>query len=225
MGRKTTGHTLPPKRRGRVKQSAVNTRKLAALLVAGATMFITVVGLTVWARISFRKPFPTEPVTATNHEVRIPLSALSSGRAKFYHIELQGGPKVRFFVVRQPADAPVHVALDAGQNSFEAGMGYGQDGSDMICRGCGARIPIARLDGPVDGCTPIPIPHHTKGDQLVLRENDLTKYAGLFQLRRQGMAGAAYRDAGAATTSNPADGARTGFAGPHSLRNSHRLAR
>ena len=184
MPRKSKGTVALKKLRRRRGAAAPSDRRHAALLIAAAITFMAITVVAKWSRIARRQPDPTEAVTAVNDVVRLPLSALVGGTARFYHIDLQDETRVRFFAVRHPVDAAIHVALDAGQNSFEVGMGYRQDGSDMICRGCGARIPIARLDGPVDGCTPIPISHDTEGDQLVLRENDLTKYAGLFRLRR-----------------------------------------
>ena len=50
--------------------------------------------------------------------------------------------------------------------------GYRQEGSNVICRNCGAVIPISTL-GQVGGCNPIAVPSHLESGELVVQASDL----------------------------------------------------
>ena len=105
-------------------------------------------------------------------DVRIPLSEVSDGKAKFYEVALANGGSARFFAVKT-ADGIYRTALDACQVCFYAHKGYYQDGNDMVCRKCGRHFPISSIGYGTSGCHPMRLHGTVDGNDLLIQTNEL----------------------------------------------------
>jgi uncharacterized membrane protein len=74
-------------------------------------------------------------------DVRIPLSDVTEGQAKFYEAALANGKSARFFVIKT-ADGVYRTALDACHVCFDAHKGYHQQGNEMVCQKCGRHFSV-----------------------------------------------------------------------------------
>ena len=105
-------------------------------------------------------------------EVRIPLSEVSDGKAKFYDTTLADGRSARFFVIRT-ADGVYRTALDACPVCFDAHRGYYQDGNSMVCRKCGRHFSVNSVGYGTSGCHPLGLHGTVDGNNLLIQTSDL----------------------------------------------------
>ena len=105
-------------------------------------------------------------------EVRIPISEVSSGQAKFYEAALSSGKSARFFVVKT-SDGIYRTALDACQVCFYAHKGYYQDGNDMVCRKCGRHFSVNSVGYGTSGCHPMGLHGTVDGSDLSIPASEL----------------------------------------------------
>lgn len=105
-------------------------------------------------------------------EVRIPLSEVSEGKAKFYDTALADGRRTRFFVIKT-ADGVYRTALDACPVCFDAHKGYYQDGNDMVCRKCGRHFSVNSVGYGKSGCHPVPLRGTVDGNDLLIQTSVL----------------------------------------------------
>lgn len=105
-------------------------------------------------------------------EVRIPISEVSSGQAKFYEATLSNGKSARFFVVRT-SDGIYRTALDACQVCFDAHKGYYQDGNEMVCRKCGRHFSVNSVGYGTSGCHPMGLHGTVDGSDLSIPASEL----------------------------------------------------
>ena len=105
-------------------------------------------------------------------DVRIPLSDVSNGQAKFYEAALSNGKSARFFVVKT-ADGIYRTALDACQVCFYAHKGYYQDGNDMVCRKCGRHFSVNSVGYGTSGCHPMGLHGTLEGSDLSIPVSEL----------------------------------------------------
>lgn len=121
----------------------------------------------------------TSGATATGG-IKIPISDLASGRAKFFDYTLPDAMPVRFFAVKS-LDGTYRAAMDACEVCFHAKKGYRQDGDNMICNNCGLSFEIARIGTIQGGCHPIGLSSAVEGDQLVIKASELQSRGQYFQ--------------------------------------------
>jgi uncharacterized membrane protein len=107
-------------------------------------------------------------------EIRIPLSELSAGTAKFFDYKLAGNQIARFFVIRS-SDGVYRAALDACDVCFRAKMGYRQQGDYMICNKCGLKFDSTMINEVSGGCNPVGLPRTIEGDHLVIKASELER--------------------------------------------------
>ena len=105
-------------------------------------------------------------------EVRIPLSEVGDGKAKFYEAALSNGKSARFFIVKT-SDGIYRTALDACQVCFYAHKGYYQDGNDMVCRKCGRHFPMNSVGYGTSGCHPMGLHGTVAGNELSVPASEL----------------------------------------------------
>jgi uncharacterized membrane protein len=123
---------------------------------------------------------PSQSITPTGSEVKVPVSDLGT-QAKFFTYE-SGGTKVRFFAIRD-ADGSVHVAADACDVCYASKKGYHQDGGDMVCNNCGKRFSVQSIgtSNTAGGCWPSFVKMHVDGGSVVVEGKDLATKAYLFK--------------------------------------------
>lgn len=117
--------------------------------------------------------------SADGAEIRIPLSEISSGDAKFYDYQTAKKKNVRFFVLRS-ADGIYRAAADTCDVCYRAKMGYFQDGDAMVCRKCNQRFPSNSVNEVRGGCNPAGVPNRVEGDSLVIQTAQLEANAHYF---------------------------------------------
>ena len=105
-------------------------------------------------------------------DIRIPLSDVSNGQAKFYEAALSNGKSARFFVVKT-SDGIYRTALDACQVCFDAHKGYYQDGNDMVCRKCGRHFSVNSVGYGTSGCHPMGLHGTVDGNDLSIPASEL----------------------------------------------------
>ena len=148
-----------------------------------AVGLVLVVGVLVIGFLAFgqseRVSSKGKQVVAVNNEVRIPLSEVSDGNAKFYRYRATNNAVVRFFVIKS-SDGIYRAAADACDVCFRGKMGYHQQGDDMVCRKCGRHFPSKAVNEVTGGCNPDGIPRAIQGSDLVIQTAELEQRTALF---------------------------------------------
>jgi uncharacterized membrane protein len=111
-----------------------------------------------------------DPTAST--DIRIPLSDLSSGKAKFFDYTLAGNKSVRFFAIKS-ADGAYRAAMDACDTCYHAKKGYHQEGDEMVCNNCGLKFHSTLINEVSGGCNPVGLPRTIEGDHLVIKAGEL----------------------------------------------------
>ncbi|KRT73918.1 MAG: hypothetical protein XU12_C0006G0085 [Deltaproteobacteria bacterium CSP1-8] len=114
--------------------------------------------------------------------VRIPLSALDSGKALFLETDLEGR-QVHYFAVKS-SDGVYRAAYDACDVCFRANRGYRQEGDLMVCNKCGQAFPSVKVNEVKGGCNPAPLARIVDGQSLVIRKGDLAAGKDYFPGKR-----------------------------------------
>jgi high-affinity iron transporter len=140
-------------------------RKQRRWMFAAAFTFVAVILLLaadfVYARVAAAPP-AAELLTATDGQVRVPTAQVSDDNLHMFRLSA-GGSEIRFLIIKQPTG--YGVALDACQICGRAG--YRQEGSNVICRNCGAAIYIPTI-GQSGGCNPVGVASHVDGTDIVV---------------------------------------------------------
>ena len=113
-----------------------------------------------------------QAIGAIGQDVRIPISEVSDGKAKFYNYKLANNQEISFFVVKS-SDGVIRAAFNACDVCYEKRRGYHQEGDDMVCRNCGRHFPSSSVNEVQGGCNPAPLKRVVEGDHLVIRASDL----------------------------------------------------
>lgn len=138
-------------------------RKAVILLLLTAIM-IPGTALSFWEKGKMIAP--------SNGIIAIPLSDVSDGAAHFYRVKAENGVVVRFFLVKSRDDV-IRAAIDACDVCFQAGKGYGQNGDYMICKNCGQRFAMDKINVISGGCNPAPLTRRIEGDMVILSMKDI----------------------------------------------------
>jgi high-affinity iron transporter len=123
----------------------------------------------VYAR-AMNAPAQARALVANGSEVRIPLAELTDASLHFYSAEVDSAT-IRFFVIHKTG-GDYAAALDACQ--ICGGVGYRQEGQNIICRNCGAVMNAPSI-GMSGGCNPIPLQSRVEGTDVVVNLSALTK--------------------------------------------------
>jgi uncharacterized membrane protein len=140
------------------------------LLAAGATFVTVMLILTanfLYARTAAAAP-DAQTLEVSGGVLRVPLAYIDDGNVHFYSADVDG-TMLGFMVIRKPDGkwvAAIEGCMICGRH------GYRQEGANVICRNCGAEIPISTL-GTVGGCNPIVMPSHVEAGSLVIEPADL----------------------------------------------------
>lgn len=109
--------------------------------------------------------------SAADRDIKIPISDLSGGKAKFFDYNTSG-KTVRFFALRS-SDGVYRAAMDACDTCFHSKKGYRQEGNDMICNNCGLKFPTIEINEVHGGCNPVGVPCKVEGDSLVIKASEI----------------------------------------------------
>lgn len=115
---------------------------------------------------------PPVPVEASGGEVHIRVSEVADGNL---HRFILAGTPVRFLVLQ--VNGKLLTAFDACE--ICGSQGYVQEGSNVVCLNCAADINTATL-GEGGGCNPVKLISETRGDELIIRFEDIKKEEARF---------------------------------------------
>jgi uncharacterized membrane protein len=162
------------------KQFSSRNQNNSFRLAIGAVLAIAalVIGFLVFGQ-SGNASSKGRQVVAVNNEVRIPLSEVGDGNAKFYQYKANNDKVVRFFVIKS-SDGVYRAAADACDVCFREKKGYHQEGDDMVCNNCGRHFPSKAVNEITGGCNPDGIPRTIQGNDLVIQTAELEQRIALF---------------------------------------------
>lgn len=160
-----------PARKGGVKPVQV----IVLVLFAGLAVYLLAGGL----RDKTAAPVGGTSVKAGAGDIRVPLSDVAGGEAKFFDYTLETGRPARFFVVKS-SDGVYRAAMDTCDVCYRARKGYRQEGDEMVCNNCGQRFPSNRINEVSGGCNPVGLPRTVEGDHLVIKASEVEKRGQYF---------------------------------------------
>lgn len=130
--------------------------------------------LLLWACAS--KPEHQE-APVSGDEVRIALSTVKEEAPEFYSLGGPGEAKVDFFVLR--VKGRVEAYLDACARCFARKKGFRPGRGKLICNACGVSYPLDSLEG-TGSCYPLPLAGEVRGDEYVIKKEELLKARKFF---------------------------------------------
>ncbi|MEW6486649.1 MAG: DUF2318 domain-containing protein [Thermodesulfobacteriota bacterium] len=153
----------------------------AALVIGGGVFFLGRQGAPPQAAA----PALLAPAQAHAGEVSHPAADFDDGRARFYEHRTEGGPVLRYFVLKS-SDGVIRSAFDACDACWRAGKGYRQDGDEMVCQNCRMRFPSVKVMEVKGGCNPAPLPNQVRDGKVVIQVGDILSGRGYFDFQREG---------------------------------------
>jgi uncharacterized membrane protein len=125
-------------------------------------------------------PFPLytrnhyNPVTADQSGiVRFDVTNFADGEARYYRYQGRTGP-VDFFVVRSH-DGIIRAAYDSCDVCYREGLGYRQEGDQMVCNNCDQRFRTDLVNVVKGGCNPAPLRRQKVGDEIHIQAADIER--------------------------------------------------
>jgi len=156
-------------------------------VVAAGILAVVVVAVSAGVLDGLFKKSPAEiakaaGVVETADAVRIPLTALDSGKALFLSLESEGR-QLQYFALKS-RDGAYRAALDACDVCFQSNRGYRQEGDLMVCNNCGQTFPSNRVGEIKGGCNPHPLARRIEGQVLVIEKADIIARKDYFARKR-----------------------------------------
>jgi uncharacterized membrane protein len=156
-------------------------------VVAAGILAVVVVAVSAGVLDGLFKKSPAEIAKAagvmeTADAVRIPLTALDSGKALFLSLESEGR-QLHYFALKS-RDGAYRAALDACDVCFQSNRGYRQEGDLMVCNNCGQTFPSNRIGEIKGGCNPHPLARRIEGQVLVIGKAGIVAGKDYFARKR-----------------------------------------
>jgi uncharacterized membrane protein len=142
------------------------------MIAAGATFVIVTLILAadfLYARTAAAPP-EAQTLAVDTGVVRVPTAGLGDGNLHFFRADIDGA--LQSFMVIRKMDGQWIAAIDGCMICGR--HGYRQEGTDAVCRNCGAVIPLSTM-GQVGGCNPVAVPSHMENGELVVQASDLSR--------------------------------------------------
>ena len=111
-------------------------------------------------------------VSPVNGRIEIPVADINDGKAHHFQVKSDDGTMVTFFVLKS-ADGVIRAAIDACDVCYRSGLGYYQEGDNMVCRNCGQKFASNKINIIKGGCNPAPLNREVVGDKLVINMRDI----------------------------------------------------
>ena len=123
------------------------------------------------------------PLTPTDGKLEIPLAGISDGKAHHFLVKSEDGTMVTFFVLKS-ADGVLRAAIDSCDVCYRSGLGYYQEGDNMVCKNCGQKFASNKINVIKGGCNPAPLDRTVIGDKLVINMRDITMNSWYMKYRQ-----------------------------------------
>lgn len=143
--------------------------RLPLLVTALACALIVILASVFFFRGSGKE---TSSVVASGETVTYPAATFEDGKARHYQLKTGRGTPIDFFILKS-SDGVIRAAFDACDVCWQAGLGYTQDGDQMVCRNCGQRFASVKVNEVRGGCNPVPLDRRVVGDQVVIKVKDI----------------------------------------------------
>jgi len=111
-------------------------------------------------------------ITPVNGQLEIPVAGVSDGKAHHFQARSTDGTMVTFFVLKS-ADGVLRAAIDSCDVCYRSGLGYYQEGDNMVCKNCGQKFASNKINVIKGGCNPAPLNRSVVGDKLVINMRDI----------------------------------------------------
>lgn len=151
---------------------------VAILVIAGGVLAYTTTISKPPSPVSMAKPVAADPSVVT-----YPTERFDDGRARHFSYSA-GKINIRYFVLKS-SDGVIRAAFDACDVCWPANKGYYQEGDHMICRNCGRRFASVLVNVVSGGCNPAPLSRSVKGDQLVIKVDDILTGRQYFDFKKR----------------------------------------
>jgi uncharacterized membrane protein len=122
-------------------------------------------------------------VTPTNGKIEIPVADINDGKAHHFQVKSDDGTMVTFFVLKS-ADGVLRAAIDACDVCYRSGLGYYQEGDNMVCKNCGQKFASNKINVIKGGCNPAPLNRTVSGDKLVIQMKDINMNSWYMKYRQ-----------------------------------------
>ncbi len=122
-------------------------------------------------------------VTPTNGKIEIPVADINDGKAHHFQVKSDDGTMVTFFVLKS-ADGVIRAAIDACDVCYRSGLGYYQEGDNMVCKNCGQKFASNKINVIKGGCNPAPLDRTVSGDKLVIQMKDINMNSWYMKYRQ-----------------------------------------
>jgi len=122
-------------------------------------------------------------ITPTNGKLEIPVSGVSDGKAHHFQAKADDGTMVTFFILKS-ADGVLRAAIDACDVCYRSGLGYYQEGDNMVCKNCGQKFASNKINVIKGGCNPAPLNRAVVGDKLVIQMRDINMNSWYMKYRQ-----------------------------------------
>ena len=111
-------------------------------------------------------------ITPVNGKLELPVASVNDGKAHHYQVQADDGTMVSFFVLKS-ADGVLRAAIDSCDVCYRSGLGYYQEGDNMVCKNCGQKFASNKINVIKGGCNPAPLNRTVIGDKLVINMRDI----------------------------------------------------
>ena len=122
-------------------------------------------------------------ITPTNGKLEIPVAEINDGKAHHFQVKSDDGTMVTFFVLKS-ADGVLRAAIDACDVCYRSGLGYYQEGDNMVCKNCGQKFASNKINVIKGGCNPAPLNRVVAGDKLVIQMKDINMNSWYMKYRQ-----------------------------------------
>lgn len=111
-------------------------------------------------------------ISPNNGKLEIPVADVYDGKAHHFKVKATDGTMVTFFVLKS-ADGVLRAAIDSCDVCYRSGLGYYQEGDNMVCKNCGQKFASNKINVLKGGCNPAPLNRTVVGDKLVINMRDI----------------------------------------------------
>jgi uncharacterized membrane protein len=122
-------------------------------------------------------------VTPVNGQLEIPVASVNDGKSHHFKVQATDGTMVTFFVLKS-ADGVLRAAIDACDVCYRSGLGYYQEGDNMVCKNCGQKFASNKINIIRGGCNPAPLNRAVVGDKLVINMRDINMNSWYMKYRQ-----------------------------------------
>lgn len=140
---------------------------LGGLLLAGGAAFLLATATSEFTLVS------------GIDEVAINVSAMRPGSARMFDYTDNAGQRLSFLLARGD-DGKIRSAFDACRQCSAYHRGYRVSGGELICRVCGNRYPIDRMNEGKASCVPASLPYAIDSGIVHIKTADLKAGRELF---------------------------------------------